>query len=348
MQTIALRLPGTPMPNDTWSRVEELFQAARAQPPEERAEFLSHACSGDSGLRSEVESLLLVADDSFLDGSPLSSVENVSPSLAPEQRLGHFEIIRLLAHGGMGDVYRARDIRLAREVALKVLPPAFSQDRSRLARFEQEARAASALNHPNIISLFDTGSSDGVFWIATELVEGETLSEVIGRGPVPVSRLIGIACQIAAGLAAAHGAGVIHRDLKPANLMLTRDGRVKILDFGLAKHIGRRNAAAHGNENGGQERSQLQTQSMTLPGLALGTPGYMSPEQVRGEPVDVRSDLFSLGAILYEMAAGRRAFPGDSSVAVMNAILKDEPLDLPLDANPLLARIVRRCLEKEP
>jgi serine/threonine protein kinase len=277
-------------------------------------------------------------EDPFLDGSPLSGIGKSPAELAPGRKLGRFEIIEVLARGGMGDVYRARDSRLGREVALKVLPSVFAEDRERLARFEQEARAASALNHPNIVSVFDAGSSDGIYWIASELVEGETLAAVVARGAIPPRKLVEISTQVAGGLAAAHAVGVIHRDLKPANLMFTRDGRVKILDFGLAKQTVRAAAAIPGGL----------TESMTMPGVAMGTPGYMSPEQVRGERSDARSDIFSFGAILYEMASGRRAFPGDSSVAVMHAILKDEPVELPAETAPALERIVRRCLEKDP
>jgi serine/threonine protein kinase/Tol biopolymer transport system component len=327
------------MPPDAWSRVEELFQAAHAQPPEGRAEFLARSCSDDPELRAEVESLLQAAGDSFLDGSPLSSLAETPPGLAPGSNVGHFEIVETLGRGGMGDVYRARDLRLGRQVALKILPPVFAEEPARVGRFLHEARAASALNHPNIVSVFDTGSSDGLFWIASELVEGETLADLLARGPLPLRKLIDIASQIAAGLSAAHAVGVIHRDLKPANLMLTRDGQIKILDFGLAKQT---------HQARDYRIPSDQTKSMTQPGMAMGTPGYMSPEQVRGEAADARSDLFSLGAILYEMAAGRKAFHGDSSIAVMNAILKDEPLDLPSAVPPVLDRIIRRCLEKDP
>ncbi len=327
------------MEQEAWTRVEELFQAARAQPPDQRPAFLARSCSGDPELRSEVESLLRAAEDSLLEGSPLSSIEKPSPWLASGSQVGHFEIVGALARGGMGDVYRARDVRLGREVALKILPPVFVEDSGRVARFRHEARAASSLNHPNIVSVFDAGSSDGVFWIASELIEGETLADCIGRGRVPLRKLSDIACQIAAGLTAAHAVGVIHRDLKPANLMLTRDGRVKILDFGLAKQA---------NQPLERATPLPQNETRTLPGIAMGTPGYMSPEQVRGEPADARSDLFSFGAILYEMASGRRAFQGDSSIAVMNAILKLEPIDLPPDVPAALDRIIRRCLEKEP
>ena len=241
----------------------------------------------------------------------------------------------MIGRGGMGEVYRARDLRLKRDVAIKTLPSGFAGDRDRIARFEREARAASALNHPNIVSVHDIGTEGGVSFIVSELVEGETLARLIQRGPLPLRKLIEVSTQICDGLAAAHTAGVIHRDLKPGNIMLTRDGRVKILDFGLA-----RQDHAPGVDS--------TTMDASHPGVIMGTPGYMSPEQVRGEPTDARSDIFSFGVILYEMASGKRAFTGGSSVEVMNSILKDEPPELPPASPPALDRIIRRCIEKQP
>jgi hypothetical protein len=255
--------------------------------------------------------------------------------LKPGDQLGSFEILGMIGRGGMGEVYRARDPRLKREVAIKTLPPAFAADRDRVARFEREARAASALNHPNIVSVYDIGHQGGVSFIVSELVEGETLARVLQGGPLPPRKMIEVSTQIAEGLAAAHAAGVVHRDLKPGNIMLTRDGRVKILDFGLAR----------------QDRvpgADSTTMKVSHPGVILGTPGYMAPEQVRGEATDARSDLFSLGVILYEMASGKRAFSGGSSIEVMNSVLKDEPPELPPASPPALDRIVRRCIEKQP
>ena len=240
----------------------------------------------------------------------------------------------MLGRGGMGEVYRARDTRLRREVAIKVLPAALARYPDRIARFEREARAASALNHPNIVGVYDIGHDNGTHWIATELVTGESLASILERGPLAPRKAIEIATQIADGLAAAHTAGIVHRDLKPGNVMIARDGRVKILDFGLAKQ---RHGAADST-----------TLDLTQEGTVMGTAGYMSPEQVRGQDVDPRSDIFSLGVVLYEMAGGKRAFEGGSSEETMSAILRDDPPELPRPVPPALDRIVRRCLEKAP
>jgi serine/threonine protein kinase/Flp pilus assembly protein TadD len=251
--------------------------------------------------------------------------------------LGPYEILAPLGAGGMGKVYLARDTRLGRKVALKVLPDEVAQDKHRQARFEQEAKSASALNHPNIACVYDIGSDRGTMYIVSELVEGESLRELIARGPVASDRIVRIAIQFADAISAAHSAGIVHRDLKPENIMLTRDGRPKILDFGLAKQV---------KFPAGQAES-AETQLMTEPGVVMGTPGYMSPEQVRAEPADARSDIFSMGGIFYEMASGKRAFSGASRFEVMNAILKDDPPPLPIQISRGLDSIVRRCLHKD-
>jgi eukaryotic-like serine/threonine-protein kinase len=259
----------------------------------------------------------------------------------PGVKLGTYELNRLIGAGGMGEVYLAYDSRLGRNVAVKVLPNAFSADELRLRRFVQEARAAAALNHPNILDVHDLGSDNGQTFIVSEFLEGETLRAKLGRGELPVRKAIDFAIQIASGLAAAHDKGIVHRDLKPENIFVTNDGRVKILDFGLAKL--RESSSA----------SDTQTLPRVVdsePGVVLGTAGYMSPEQVRGQTVDARTDIFALGAVLYEMLSGKRAFHGETAVETMSAIMKQDPPELLSShrhVGPALDRIVRRCLEKE-
>ena len=259
-------------------------------------------------------------------------------------RLGPYEITAKLGEGGMGEVFRARDSKLDREVAIKVLPQHLAADAEALARFEREAKAVAALSHPNILAIFDFGRDGETAYAAMELLDGETLRERLTSGPLPVRKALEVAAQIAAGLAAAHARGIVHRDLKPDNLFLTRDGQLKILDFGLA-----RQSELHGS------KSQLlaaPTQGPgTEPGAVLGTVGYMSPEQVRGEPADNRSDLFALGVVLYEMLTGRRAFAHGSAVETMSAILREEPPEiesLSEKFSPALARLLQHCLEKRP
>src|SRR5262245_271605 len=232
--------------------------------------------------------------------------------LEPGSRLGPYEIIAPLGAGGMGEVYRARDSRLHRDVAVKVLPASVANDPDRRARFEREARAVAALSHPNILAIFDFALADGTAYAVTELLDGETLREHLGSA-LPVRRAVDIAAQIARGLAAAHGKGIVHRDLKPENVFLLSDGQVKILDFGLAKAIT------------GERAEAAETVAGTDPGTVLGSVGYMAPEQIRGHSVDARTDLFSLGAILYEMLAGRYAFRRETAAETMTAILKEDP-----------------------
>jgi hypothetical protein len=264
-------------------------------------------------------------------------------TLAAGTRLGPYEVIAPLGSGGMGEVYRARDARLSREVAIKVLPAELAADSARLQRFEKEARSASALNHPNIVTIYDIGSEAGVSYIAMERVDGPTLRELLAVGPLPMRRLFQIAPQIAEGLSKAHEAGIVHRDLKPENVMVTKDGLVKILDFGLAK--------LSSTMSGSGEGSELPTMTGTTPGVVVGTVGYMSPEQASGEALDFQSDQFSLGSILYEMATGRRAFQKKSAIDTLAAILNEEPEAI-ARINPQapapLRWIVERCLSKEP
>src|SRR6266540_6010160 len=271
-------------------------------------------------------------------------------SLQAGTRLGPYEVVSLLGSGGMGEVYRARDTRLNRDVAIKVLPPLFARDPDRMARLEQEARAAAALNAPGIVAVHDIGTHDpstgsgqvALMYVVIELLEGESLRTRLEEGPVPPRKASEYAAQIASALAAAHARGIVHRDLKPENLFLTRDGRIKILDFGLARAI-----PVHVTGPADAESPTIAT--VTEPGVLLGTVGYMSPEQVRGRPADVRSDIFGLGAVFYEAVSGRPAFQASSSIETMIAILQEDPPPIPATKGPAsLERIIRRCLEKSP
>ena len=272
----------------------------------------------------------------------------MSETFAPNSTISHYRIAKKIGAGGMGEVYSAFDTRLNRQVALKLLPTDFAADEDRVRRFEQEARATSALNHPNILTVYDIGTAPlelgGTPFLVAELLEGEELRAALTEGAIPPRKAIDYARQIAAGLAAAHEKGIVHRDLKPENLFLTTDGRVKILDFGLAKLRPAGVAAGAGSEVATQK-------ALTDLGVVMGTVGYMSPEQVRGKDLDHRSDIFSFGVILYEMLRGRRTFTGESAVEVMNAILKEDPEELSeknAKISPQLDKIVRRCLEKKP
>jgi serine/threonine protein kinase/Tol biopolymer transport system component len=264
-------------------------------------------------------------------------------SLSAGTKLGPYEILSQLGAGGMGEVYRARDTRLAREVAIKVLPEGLARNADRLERFEYEARLLSTVNHPNILAIHDVGREGDLYYLVSELLEGQTLREKMSGGPLSQRRVTEYAVEIARGLAAAHEKGVVHRDLKPDNIFVTKDNRVKVLDFGLAKQTGAESSLT-------PENATMTGPTPTQPGTVMGTVGYMSPEQVRGQIVDHRSDIFSFGAILYEMVSGKRAFKGDTSVETMNAILKEDPPELSesdLNIMPGLDRIVRHCLEKE-
>jgi serine/threonine protein kinase len=269
---------------------------------------------------------------------------NKAVTLGPGSRLGPYEILASVGAGGMGQVFRARDTRLGRDVAVKILPPAFADDPDSVRRFEKEARAVASLSHPNVVPLFDVGDQDGVRYAVAEFVPGETLRARLSRGPLPPTEAAGIAAQIADGLAAAHQSGLVHRDIKPENVVLARPDFPRILDFGLAK----RNAGMAGESASGDEPTQ--SALLTAPGVITGTVGYMSPEQVRGEPVDGRSDIFSLGVVLWEMLTGHRPFRGESPVETLNAILTEKPpFDAVLAGLPAeFERVVRRCLEKRP
>jgi len=339
------------MKPERWRQIEYLYQAALELDATERGNFLDEVCSGDEELRREVESLLVANEkaeesEDFLN-QPVLQV--AAQAIAEDQvqslvgrKLGRYQILSLLGRGGMGEVYRARDTRLGREVAIKVLPREYSADADRLRRFEQEARAVGMLNHPNILTIYDIGSHSGAPYLVSELLEGATLREQLCGAVLPLRRAFGYAVQMARGLATAHDKGIVHRDLKPENLFITRDGRLKILDFGLAKL---RQPLPGGAGDTGAAIHPLGTS----PGVVMGTVGYMSPEQALAEEVDHRSDIFAFGAILYEMLAGQRAFRGASAPETMNAVLKEEPPELSQtnrNVAPALERLMRRCLEK--
>jgi len=263
-------------------------------------------------------------------------------TLPPGTRLGSYEILAPLGAGGMGEVYRARDAKLQRDVAIKVLPPSLARDPEALARFEREALAVAALSHPNILAIYDFGTHEGMAYAVTELLEGETLRGRLEGGPISQRQAVDYALQVAKGLAAAHERGVVHRDLKPENLFVSRDGHVKILDFCLAKRV---EAVSPDEETSGPTVS-----GRTEPGTVMGTLGYMSPEQVRGLPVDHRSDIFSFGAILYELLTGRKAFRRETASDTMAAVMRDDPPELSesgRNVSPALDNVVRHCLEKE-
>jgi Tol biopolymer transport system component len=325
------------MTPEHWQQIRDVLEKALELTPDERSAFLNQACSSDASLRQEVETLLASSPDvrsNFLQSSTLRV------TLTSGTKLGDYEVKSLLGSGGMGEVYRARDSRLGRDVAIKVLPSLLSADSDRLRRFEQEARAAAALNHPNILAVFQMGTYEGAPYMVSELLEGEPLREPIRRGRLPVRKAIDYGVQITRGLAAAHEKGIVHRDLKPENLFVTKDGRVKILDFGLAKLTQPQSSSEH---------SAVTLTEGTEAGVVMGTVGYMSPEQVRGQTADHRADIFAFGAILYEMLAGKRAFQKPTSPETMTAILNEDPPGISQvvpNLPPALQRVVHRCLEK--
>ena len=314
------------MTPERWARLKEVFGAAFELPPDQRALFLESACGGDMELHVEVERLLAGSDNPSWQSA-------LSRAIAAGDTIAQFRIDALLGEGGMGMVYRAYDTKLGRTVALKVLPPELSSDLGQKQKLLREARAASGLTHPNIVTVYEVGSENGVDFISMEYVEGSPLTQVIRRSPLAFRQALGYAIEIADALVRAHSAGVIHRDLKPANIMVTEDGRIKLLDFGLARHSRSVDGA---------------TVSLTNVGEIAGTPFYMSPEQARGRKVDARTDIFSFGVVLYEMIAGRRPFEGDTASHAMMCIVEKEPLPLPAGTPPEAVRIVGKMIEKDP
>ncbi|HEX3185334.1 MAG TPA: protein kinase [Pyrinomonadaceae bacterium] len=321
------------MTTQQWQLVKELFEAALERGDEGCAAFLAEACPEDGEVRAEVQSLLAAnaSDLDFMTKPAGSLLIDTHPTLIPGQHLGNYEVISTLGKGGMGQVYLALDTRLGRKVALKLLPSSKTRDPNHVQRLEQEARTASALNHPNIVTIHEIGEADSIHFMATEYVDGETLRQRMLNAELSVRELVAIALQIASALRAAHQAGIVHRDIKPENVMLRSDGVVKVLDFGLAK-------LTHG---GGSSESET--------GLIMGTTAYMSPEQARGETIDARTDVWSLGVVIYEMIAGRVPFTGQTHRQVFEEIIHHEPPAF--DSNTLvpaeLKRIVVKALSKD-
>ncbi|MBL8205536.1 MAG: serine/threonine-protein kinase [Blastocatellia bacterium] len=346
------------MEPERWQKIEALFQSAIALSLPERSAFLAHACQGDDTLRREVEALLAAdqnADEVTLNLPAQVAAEMISQPAVWQsgQTLNHYTIVSQLGAGGMGVVYLAQDTRLRRKVALKVLPAALAQDEGRLRRFEQEALAASALNHPNILTIHEFETAEATRFLASEFIDGETLRAHLQRAPLSINEALDISTQIAQALAAAHDAHIVHRDIKPENVMLRKDGIVKVLDFGLAKLTERHGEGAMEREGkeadtwlAASPRLPVAASHSTTPGLVMGTVRYMSPEQARGEQVDARTDIFSLGIVLYEMIAGRTPFAGATMEETIDAILHHEPLPL-LDAPAGLQAIVQKALQKD-
>jgi serine/threonine protein kinase/TolB-like protein len=338
-------------PVDRWRQLERLFYEAMRMPPEERSEFLDKKCAGDTELRKEIESSLASAEQtmdflhqSALQADPSTAVDGPPGTLAPGAQLAHYRIISMLGAGGMGEVYLAEDMRLRRKVALKVIARELTLDERELRRFEHEAQAASALNHPNILTVYEFGQAEGTLFIASEFIEGLTIRQKIMQGRLELNAALDISIQIAGALAAAHDCGIVHRDIKPENAIIRSDGIVKVLDFGIAKLGGRRPGEKI------RQNASAVTSSISMPGMVLGTARYMSPEQARGLEVDARSDIFSLGSVIYELVTGKEAFGGATSSDVIAEILKSEPAppiqfapDLPYEVE----RIITKALRKE-
>ena len=333
------------MTPDRWQQLKQIFQSALERNPAERSAFLSQACAEDPALRSEVESLLSSHDEAG-ESIEAMAAEAATEMLAGDRaivgkQIAHYKVLNRIGRGGMGEVFLAQDTRLGRKVALKLLRKDFTRNEERLRRFRQEAQAASALNHPNILTIHEIGQDDSLQFMATEYVEGETLRQHISRARMTLGHTLEVAVQVASALAAAHQAGIIHRDIKPENIMLRTDGYVKVLDFGLVKLV---------------ESKAVETAAPTMPkvetepGLVMGTVSYMSPEQARGLAVDARTDIWSLGVMIYEMVTGRQPFEGETASDVMSLILQKEPLPLAHwwpEVPSELERVVKKALRSD-
>src|SRR6266542_356787 len=340
------------MKAERWQQINDLFQSATELPPKERAAFLNEACHGDKSLRREVESLLASYERAanFIE-SPAYEVApelltNDTPGRLVGELIGHYRIESLIGVGGMGEVYLARDEQLGRKVALKLLPESLTANEAQLSRFKTEARAASALNHPNILTVYEIGAEGNRHFIATEFIEGMTLRASLARGRMNLHHALEIAVQVASALAASHETGVVHRDIKPENIMLRPDGYAKVLDFGIAK-LTEQQPRSDSHEVG------TTTVLQTAPGLVLGTARYMSPEQIRGQTLDARSDIWSLGVVIYEIVGGISPFPGETPSDCIASILKTEPPplstvlpDVPVKLQSIVQKALRKNMEE--
>src|SRR5438477_104753 len=345
-----------------YERLTELFHAALEIAPDQRAAFLDQVSDGDANLLRELESLLAAHEqraaytekppDDIAAGMFLAQHDiGAAASLPPNTRIDRYEIRSLLGKGGMGEVYLAEDLRLHRKVALKILPAEVAADRDRMRRFEQEATAAAALNHPHIAHIYEIGESEGIHFIAMEHIDGDTLRDKIHRDKAPLQKLLKYLTQVAEGLTKAHAAGIVHRDLKPDNVMITRDDYAKILDFGLAKLVEAESSLGLGGAGSSEVGTAIGAQH-SLAGMVMGTAGYMSPEQAQGkvEQIDQRSDIFSFGCILFEAVTGQKPFEDESVIKSLHKVAY-EPAPSIKDFNPLappdVQRVIRRCLAKD-
>jgi len=339
-------IPHKLLKNENWEKLKDIFQEALERAPAEREQFLNEACGGDQALADEIRQLLLSfdADEEFMEspavGEVAATIVGKREVLAGGQMVGRYEVIKKIGAGGMGEVFLATDTDLERSVALKILPQIYAGDEARVGRFIREAKAASALNHPNIITIYEILNFEGSHLIATEFIEGETLRSRQRREPLQLPEIIDAASQISAALSAAHSAGIVHRDIKPENIMIRKDGLVKVLDFGLAKLTEKQNGDIISTGGAGS--------LATDPGMVMGTVSYMSPEQVRSTAdIDPRADIWSLGVVLYETISGGLPFTGGSPSDVIASILRSDPHHLPGGLPLELERIVAKTLQKE-
>jgi serine/threonine protein kinase len=324
------------MKADRWQKIDQIFHAALQLKPEDRIGFLKQSCAGDSELYGDVQSLLASyeQDDSFFENSASALAAEMFADRVGET-IGPYQVLSQLGSGAMGIVYLAEDVRLGRKIALKLLPSQFTNDQDRLRRFQQEARAASALNHPNILTVHEIEQKGGLQYIATEFVDGVTLREHINQQRMKLDEILNVTTQVASALQAAHAAGIAHRDIKPENVMLRSDGYIKVLDFGLAKLT---------------EEDLSPTTPETNPGVVMGTPHYMSPEQARGLDIDIRTDIFSLGTVVYEMVTGKVPFAGETTSDIIAALIRDEPEPMSLSVPELpsaFEEVVNKALAKD-